>query len=188
MDQAGEYLLPLGAYYVSTQLPLEDEGFRRLLRAAHVVVAVALLAAHAGLFASIRARMDRTVICYFPPKKDKHGKPVPEAQRDPSEAVVTSAVEHDLRAWRSGVLKHVASSAVVWALQAYFAACTPMVVMLLTAPYSFASSPLVQVHWVGKPAVGALERPFGAKAKTTLLGDLRRQLAQLEMPPDAKDR
>lgn len=174
-------MLPLAAYFVSSQLPLEDETFVVLLRGAWAFVAALLPAiGYAALFVRIRTRMDRTVFSYFRPKKDSRGKQTPDDLRDANEAIVTTVVEHDLSVWRTGLLKHLVASAVVLALQLYFKASTPMVIALATSPYGFVSSPLFLLHFSKKPATGDLARPFGAsKKKASLLGDMRKQLAEL---------
>ncbi len=101
-----------------------------------------------------------------------------DVDREADDAVVTTVVEYDSSQWRSAFAKHVLTSLVLGVLHIYFSATTPLVITLATTPYNFFASPLAQIYFVGIPASGALKRPFGKK-QTTLMGDLRKQIAEL---------
>lgn len=179
--KVAEYLLPAFAFWVAAQLPKDDPEAVLALRVGLGLLVVAYVVGYGLVLRRIAARCDRTVLLYFPLKKDKKGRRVPDEARDPSEAVVTTAVEYDGAQLRAHTLKSALAFVVLTGTHLAFNALTPVAFALFMAPWRFVSDPLVSIHLLGKPATGELARPFDAAAKPppSLLGEVKKEWAEL---------
>jgi hypothetical protein len=187
MMKAAEYALPAFAFWVAAQLPKDDPEAVLALRVGLALLVAGYVAGYGLVLRRIAARCDRTVFSYYPPKTDKKGRRVPDDARDPSEAVVTTAVEYDGAQLRAHTLKAALALVVLTGTHLAFNALTPIAFALFMAPWRFVSDPLVSIHLLGKPAAGELARPFdaGAKPPPSLLGEVKREWAELRGPAAA---
>jgi len=185
MNALGEYALPLAAYWVSTILP-DDSSVLLGVRAVSCLVGALLLSGHLAVLRAIRARDDKTVIHFFPPKRDKRGRAIADADRDAADAVITTVRAYDSGVWWRGLATHALYALGLAATHVLFRATSPLIVAAATLPYAFVDSPLFVIYVAGKPAVGpALTRPFQPRAAVSLLTDARsvsQQWTELQAP------
>jgi len=144
----------LGMMQVSKRIPFEDPTWLNGIRGMYILSNILIVGIYLLVAKKIKTKNDHTMLKYL--------EPAPPMSGEGSKPITTTVSEYDnsqLKAAFKGVLMGVGMMAV---MHIYFKYTNPLLIQSIIPVKSAIESKLVQVHILGKPAIGDLKRPWKA--------------------------
>lgn len=163
-----EAALQVAALYFVSTLPLDPLVDHALWWGFCAVVAGTALG-YTWVLWRILAAADKRLLVYFPPLRSGAWGAAPprvaDAERDPSEAIITTNLEYDVRRLAWVCATAALSAGALLFVGSLFSTRTTIAVAVVMGPFNFVSEPLVALHLLGGKEA---RRPFVPKASSWL--------------------
>lgn len=143
--------LVLGLVQVANRLKLdepENVGYVRMAYAASLVVQLFIMG---YMYSRIQKKKDETKLVYTEPASYGNTEPT---------QVETTVKEYDESQLKSAMTQWVLSLAIILGMHSYWGYIRPLTLQVVLGIKTVLSSPIAQIHVLGKEAVGDLSRPF----------------------------
>ncbi|KAJ2914334.1 hypothetical protein MD484_g6084, partial [Candolleomyces efflorescens] len=137
---------------VARKIPFEDPDVLLYVRIAYVSVQLIVLAVYYYVSVQVKKKNDLTVLKYVEP-------PTPMSGED-GKLVTTTVRDYDLQQTSTGLRGVYTGVAMMGVMHIYFKFTQPLFIQSLMGLKSLYDAKIVQIHLLGQPASGELQRPF----------------------------
>ncbi|KAF9459625.1 inorganic phosphate transporter [Collybia nuda] len=145
-------VISLGAMQVARKIPFEDPQVLRYVRVAYITTQAIILGVYYITSRKIQSKNDLTLLKYVePPGAFSEG---------PGQLVTTTVKDYDLAETSKLLRAAYMGIGMMSFMHLYLGYTQPLFVQALMGIKNLYDAKLVEIHLLGKPAVGDLKRPF----------------------------
>ncbi|KAG0638041.1 inorganic phosphate transporter Pho88 [Tuber brumale] len=153
-SQIANIVIILGMMQVAKKVPFEDPNVLNGVRAMYVLSNVIILSLYVYVSGQINKKNDNTTMKYLEPAQPLSG--------DQPKLVTTTIAAYDRDQLKAAFKSLLMGVGMMGVMHLYMKYTNPLLVQSIIPLKTAIESKLVQIHILGKPAIGDLKRPWKA--------------------------